>query len=154
MYSSYSRRIRWKDPKLAALRRVRSLITMELRNRNGKQATLHTCTTSLTYKQKLLFSSISLLYWDKVDTTSRVSDLFTQFEYLISSFNKAVWCGVVWILNFSSAIYSRQVWERFRAFGFPSSLQRRQMNGNWLVMTCLTKTLLMGWAWFYIYLYK
>jgi hypothetical protein len=30
MYSSYSSLIRWKDPKLAALRRVRSLITMEL----------------------------------------------------------------------------------------------------------------------------
>ena len=30
LYSSYSRRIRWKEPKLAALRRVRSLITMEL----------------------------------------------------------------------------------------------------------------------------
>lgn len=30
MYSSYSRRIRWKEPKLAALRRVRSLITIEL----------------------------------------------------------------------------------------------------------------------------
>lgn len=30
MYSSYSSRIRWKEPKLAALRRVRSRITMEL----------------------------------------------------------------------------------------------------------------------------
>jgi len=30
MYSSYSRRIRWKEPKLAALRRVRSLMTIEL----------------------------------------------------------------------------------------------------------------------------
>lgn len=30
MYSSYSKRIRWKEPKLAALRRVRSRITIEL----------------------------------------------------------------------------------------------------------------------------
>lgn len=30
MYSSYNRRIRWKEPKLAALRRVRSLMTIEL----------------------------------------------------------------------------------------------------------------------------
>ena len=35
MYSSYSRRIKWKEPKLAALRRVRSRITMELGGRGG-----------------------------------------------------------------------------------------------------------------------
>lgn len=33
MYSSYSSRIRWKDPKLAALRKVRSRITIELYER-------------------------------------------------------------------------------------------------------------------------
>jgi len=39
MYSSYRRRMRWKEPKLAALRRVRSRITMELQQRNkGREA--------------------------------------------------------------------------------------------------------------------
>ena len=31
MYSSYSSRIRWNEPKLAALRRVKSRITIELK---------------------------------------------------------------------------------------------------------------------------
>ena len=36
MYSSYSSRMRWKEPKLAALRSVRSRITMELNRKRIK----------------------------------------------------------------------------------------------------------------------
>lgn len=36
MYSSYSSLIRWKEPKLAALRSVRSRITMELKKKKKK----------------------------------------------------------------------------------------------------------------------